>query len=80
MRTTKTLSVTLPPDMLTRAEQLAKKENPLRHYERQRWWDQMNAFGRVTAEAAGISTEEDVVNAIHAMRQEGPVRKKHRSK
>jgi predicted transcriptional regulator len=89
MRTTKTLSVTLPPDMLTRAEALAKKENrtmselvreALRYYERQRWWDQMNAYGRATAEAAGISSEEDVVNAIHAMRQERPVRKKHRPK
>ncbi|HEY6327901.1 MAG TPA: ribbon-helix-helix domain-containing protein [Blastocatellia bacterium] len=27
MRTTKTLSITLPPEMLARAEQLAKKEN-----------------------------------------------------
>jgi CopG family transcriptional regulator/antitoxin EndoAI len=85
MRTTKTLSVTLPPEMLTRAEQLAKKENrtmselvreALRQYERQRWWDEMNAYGRTTAQAAGVRTEEDVVDAIHAMRQEGPSRKK----
>ena len=48
MRTTKTLSITIPPEMLSRAEALAKKENRtmselvrevLRHYERQRWWD-----------------------------------------
>jgi predicted transcriptional regulator len=78
VRTTKTLSVTLPPEMFARAEELAKKENrtmselvreALRQYERQRWWDEMNAFGRKTAEAAGVRTEEDVVDAIHAVRR-----------
>jgi predicted transcriptional regulator len=77
VRTTKTLSVTLPPEMFVRAEELAKKENrtmselvreALRQYERQRWWDEMNAYGRKTAEAAGVRTEEDVVDAIHAVR------------
>ncbi len=84
MRTTKTLSVTLPPEMLTRAEQLAKKEHrtmselvreALRQYERKNWWDELNAYGRTTAQAAGIRTEEDVVDAIHAMRQEERARK-----
>jgi predicted transcriptional regulator len=78
VRTTKTLSVTLPPEMLARAEELAKKENrtmselvreALRQYERQRWWDEMNAYGRKTAEAAGVRTEDDVVDAIHAVRR-----------
>jgi predicted transcriptional regulator len=63
--------------MLTRAAKLAKKENrtmselvreALRQYERQRWWDETNAYGRATAEAAGVRTEEDVVKAIHAAR------------
>ena len=85
MRTTKTLSVTLPPEMLTRAEKLAKRENrtmselvreALRQYERQQWWDQMNTYGRSTARAAGIKTEDDVVDAIHAMRRKGHARKK----
>jgi predicted transcriptional regulator len=85
MRTTKTLSVTLPPEMLTRAEKLAKRENrtmselvreALRQYERQQWWDQMNVYGRRTAEAAGIKTEDDIVDAIHAMRRKGHARKK----
>ena len=84
MRTTKTLSVTLPPEMLTRAEQLAKKEHrtmselvreALRQYERKNWWDEMNDYGRVRAQNAGIRTEEDVVDAIHAMRQEKRARK-----
>jgi CopG family transcriptional regulator / antitoxin EndoAI len=81
MRTTKTLSITLPPEMLTRAAKLAKKENrtmselvreALRQYERQRWWDETNAYGRATAEAAGVRTEEDVVNAIHSARGRKP--------
>jgi predicted transcriptional regulator len=79
MRTTKTLSVTLPPEMLTRAEQLAKKEHrtmselvreALRQYERRSWWDEMNAYGRKTAEAAGVRSEQDVVDAIHARRRQ----------
>ena len=79
MRTTRTLSVTLPPDMLSRAETLAKKENrtmselvreAFRHYERQRWWDEMNAYGRATAAAAGVETENDVVRVIHEHRKE----------
>ena len=63
MRTTKTLSVTLPPEMLSRAEELAKKEHrtmselvreALRQYERQRWWEETNAYGRARAQALGI--------------------------
>ncbi len=77
MRTTKTLSVTLPPEMLTRAEKLAKKENrtmselvreALRHYERKNWWDEMNAYGRKSTEASGVRTEDDVVGVIRASR------------
>jgi CopG family transcriptional regulator/antitoxin EndoAI len=79
MRTTKTLSVTLPPEMLSRAEALAKNENrtmselvreALRQYERQRWWDETNAYGRATAAAAGVKNEDEVVRAIHEYRQE----------
>ncbi len=84
MRTTKTLSVTLPPEMLARAEQLAKKEHrtmselvreALRQYERKNWWDEINAYGRKTAEAAGIKSEQDVVDVIRAMRREKRARK-----
>jgi predicted transcriptional regulator len=80
MRTTKTLSVTLPPEMLARAEQLAKKEHrtmselvreALRQYERKSWWDEMNAYGRATAEAVGVRSEEDLVEAIHHSRPRG---------
>jgi predicted transcriptional regulator len=84
MRTTKTLSVTLPPEMLSRAEALAKKENrtmselvreALRQYERQRWWEETNAYGRARAKELGIR-EEDVDRLIHEYRQEKRARRK----
>ena len=80
MRTTKTLSITLPPEMLARAETMARKENrtmselvreALRHYERRQWWDETNAYGRGTAGAAGVRNEEDVVRAVHEVRGTG---------
>jgi predicted transcriptional regulator len=52
MRTAKTQSITLAPETLTRASELAKRENrtisemvsvALRQYESQRWWDQTTA-------------------------------------
>lgn len=78
MRTAKTLTVTLPPEMLSRAEELAKKENrtmselvreALRHYDRQRWWEETNTYGRARAEALGLR-EDDVGRLIHQARQE----------
>lgn len=46
----------------------------LRQYER-KWWDEMNDYGRKTAEAAGIKSEPEVVDAIHSLRQEKRARK-----
>ena len=77
MRTTKTLSITLPPEMLAQAEKLAKQENrtmselireALRHYERQRWWEETNAYAQARAQALGIR-EGDVDRLIHEARQ-----------
>jgi predicted transcriptional regulator len=78
MRSTKTLSVTLPPEMLSRAEKLAKKENrtmselvreALRYYERQRWWEDTNAYGRNRARQLGIR-EDDVEEIVHSSRRQ----------
>jgi CopG family transcriptional regulator / antitoxin EndoAI len=78
MRTSRTLSITLPPEMLSRAEELARKENrtmselvreALRHYERSQWWSGMNALGRAKAEELGLN-EADVVSAVKAVRKE----------
>lgn len=85
VRTAKTLSITLPPEMLTRAERIARKEHrtmselvreALRQYERSRWWDEVNAYGRKSAEKAGVRTEEDVVAAIHELRRTKKARKR----
>ena len=85
MRTTKVLSVTLPAPMLEEAQELARRENrtmselvreALRQYERKNWWDEMNIYGRATALAAGVKSEEDVVKAVHAVRQKRHVRRR----
>jgi hypothetical protein len=39
-----------------------------RQYERKSWWDEMNEFGRKTASAAGVKSEQNVVDAIHSVR------------
>ena len=76
MRNTKTLSVTLPPDMLKRAQSIAKKESrtmselireALRYYERRSWWDEVNAYGRASAQRQGIR-EGDVERLVHESR------------
>jgi len=48
----------------------------LRQYERKVWWDEMNAYGRATAKAAGIECESDVVRAVHAVRKSERARKR----
>lgn len=76
MRNTRTLSVTLPPDMLKRAQSIAKRESrtmselireALRHYERRSWWEEVNAYGRARAKRQGIR-EEDVDRLVHEVR------------
>lgn len=77
MRTSKTLSITLPPDMLARAVEIAKREHrtmselvreALREYDRKNWWAQMNAFGQGRARELGLS-EGDVEQAVKDVRQ-----------
>jgi len=82
MRSTRTLSITLPPDMLERAQSIAKRESrtmselvreALRQYERhasdrKTWWDDVNAYGRAMAERQGVR-EEDVDRSIHESRR-----------
>jgi CopG family transcriptional regulator/antitoxin EndoAI len=87
MRTSKTLSITLPPEMLSRAERIAKRENrtmselvreALRRYERTAWWDEMNTYGRAKAEQLGL-TEADVVpltKEVRKQRTRRPIRGK----
>ena len=85
MRTTRTLSITLPPAMLAQAEEIARKEHrtmselireALRHYERRQWWNDVNAYGRKTAEDAGGDSEEALVKAVHELRRKAPQRRR----
>ena len=77
MRTTKTLSITLPPEMLARAAEIARREHrtmselvreALREDERKNWWAEMNTFGQTKAAELGL-TEADVEQAVHAVRR-----------
>jgi Arc/MetJ-type ribon-helix-helix transcriptional regulator len=78
MRTTKTISISMPPADLKRAERLAKATNRslsgvvregLRRLESDRYWQEVHAFARPKAEALGI-TEDDVVRLVKEYRQE----------
>ena len=83
MRTSKVVSITLPPAMAAEAEQLAKEEKrcmselmreAFRRYKREREWDEANAYGRARAKQMGI-TEADVVRLIQEFRAEQAPRK-----
>ena len=78
MRTTQTLSVTLPPEMLARANEIARREHrtmselvreALRQYERNSVWAGMNAFGSAKAAELGL-TEGDVDRVVKEVRQQ----------
>lgn len=73
MRGTRTLSVTLPPEMLKRAQSIARRESrtmselvreALRHYDRKAWWDEVNAYGQQRAKERGLR-EADVERLVH---------------
>jgi CopG family transcriptional regulator / antitoxin EndoAI len=77
MRSTRILSITLPPAMLKRAQSIAKRESrtmselireALRHYDRRAWWDEVNAYGRQRAEERGLR-EGDVERLVHESRR-----------
>jgi CopG family transcriptional regulator/antitoxin EndoAI len=80
MRSTKVLSISLPEEMLSEAEALAKQENrtmselireALRAYKREREaWRGLFESGKAKGRAAGIKSEEDVVEAVRKFRQE----------
>jgi len=78
MRTTKVISITMPPALADEVAELAKRENrttselfreAFRNYQRQRRWDEINAYGRAKAFEAGIA-EEDVVSLVREYRRE----------
>ncbi len=78
MRASKVISISLPPAMLVQTERLARREQrtiselvreALRHYQRERELDELNAYGRARARAMSISAE-DVAPIVKQFRKE----------
>jgi metal-responsive CopG/Arc/MetJ family transcriptional regulator len=79
MRTTRVVSITLPPALFEEAQALAREESrtmselmreALRRYQRERAWERLRSFGAMSAEMADVKTEEDVVNLVRQVRKE----------
>ena len=65
--------------MFEEVQALAKEENrtiselfreALRRYQREREWERIRSYGTMSAEMAGVKTEEDVVNLVRQVRHE----------
>jgi len=83
MRTTKIVSISMPPEELELAEQLARSTNRslsgvvregLKRLSTEQYWQQVHAFARPAAEALGIAPD-DVDRLVREYRQEKPVRR-----
>ena len=85
MRTAKTISITLPPDLLLKAQDVAQREHrtmselfreALRRYivpetaERQQRWANLLERTRAHGTAIGVTTEEDVERLSEEYRAE----------
>jgi CopG family transcriptional regulator/antitoxin EndoAI len=79
MRTTKVVSITLPPAMFEEAQALAKQENrtmselvreALRRYERERFFERARVLMKPAADRLGIQNEDDVVELVRQVRRE----------
>jgi CopG family transcriptional regulator / antitoxin EndoAI len=77
MRTTGTVTISLPPELAVEVDRLAHQEGRTRsellreafrqYAERRRRWDQLFAYGEERA-AAGAMTEDTVVAAVKSRR------------
>ena len=80
MRTAKTISITLPPDMFVMAQEIAAREHrtiselfreALRRYRPiDPEWDALMSWGSAHGKALGIESEEDVERMSDEFRQE----------
>ncbi len=77
MRTTRILSLSLPPDLVRKAERVAKQEGrtkselfreALRHYIEERRWRGLQRYGASRARRLGL-TEADVERAVQEYRR-----------
>lgn len=78
MRTTKVMTLSLPPEMVKDVEKLTKEEKrtrselfreALRKYINDKRWQEIRQWGMQTARELGISTEDDVDRLIHKHRR-----------
>lgn len=78
-RSTKLVTISLPPDLLKKAERVAEEEHrtksellreALRAYIASRHWDQIREWGDRTAKEYSIKTESDVERIIQEYRRE----------
>ncbi len=80
MRTTKVLTLSLPPEMLKEVEHLVKEEKrtkselfreALRKYINDRNWHQIRQWGMKAARDLDISTDEEVNELVRRYRRTG---------
>ena len=78
MRTTKVLTLSLPPEMVREVETITKEEKrtkseffreALRKYINDKRWLQIRHWGMKTSKDIGVSTEEDIDKLIHRYRR-----------
>jgi len=78
MRTTKVMTLSLPPEMVKEVDKLTKEEKrtkselfreALRKYINDKRWEQIRQWGMKTARELSISTEGDVNELIHRHRR-----------
>jgi metal-responsive CopG/Arc/MetJ family transcriptional regulator len=78
VRTTKTWTVSLPPNLVREAERTAREEHrtkselvreALRLYLDERRWRKLQRKTALQAQALGIRTEEDVDRLVHEVRK-----------
>ncbi len=80
MRTTKVMTLSLPPEMVKEVERIVKEENrtkselfreALRKYINDKRWLQIRQWGLKISRELEVSTEEDVDKLIHQYRMNG---------
>lgn len=78
MRTTKVMTLSLPPEMVKEVERIVKEENrtkselfreALRKYINDKRWLQIRQWGLKASRELGVSTEEDVEKLVHQYRK-----------
>lgn len=79
MRTTKVMTLSLPPDMVREVEKIISKEHrtkselfreALRKYINDKRWLQIRQWGLKASQELGVSTEEEANELIHQHRKQ----------